>query len=79
MFTSEVLRDQEDSATIKLIEGDNEIAIIDAGSNGIASFALVVISLATDEHVCILEEFFDDLLSAIDALHQFLRDEYAGA
>lgn len=79
MFTSEVLSAQEEAATIKVVEGDNEIAIIDAGSNGIASFALVVISLASDDHPAILEEFFSDLPSAIDALHQFLRDEYAGA
>lgn len=79
MFTSEVLSAQEEAATIKVVEGDNEIAIIDAGSNGIASFALVVVSLASDDHPVILEEFFSDLLSAIDALHQFLRDEYAGA
>ncbi len=78
-FKSETLAAQAECATLAVFEGDNEIAILNASSNGAESYALIVMNFGADEEVCLVEEFFDDIKDAVGEMSIFLKSEYAGA
>lgn len=60
-------------------EGDNEAAIVDAGSNGDACYLLLVVNHGAEEPFELLRAEFETLRDAITGYTQFLIDEYAGA
>jgi hypothetical protein len=78
-FQNPTLHMQADAVIVAMFEGDNEYAIIDAGSNGTANFVLVVASLAEGDDVVVLEEHCARLQEAITLLNEFIDSEYADA
>jgi hypothetical protein len=70
---------KRESMIFAAVEGDNEHAIIDAGSNGTANFVYVVIAHEGNDEVELHHSEHDTHLSAFAQLGQFLADEYAGA
>lgn len=75
---SKILSAQKEEVVIAVFEGDNEIAIVNTGSNGVEGYALVVCVEEEGEDVCILEEFFGSMQTALKALNEFLEAEYEG-
>lgn len=60
-------------------EGDNEIAVIDAGSNGDEDYMVLVVNHGADEPHELVRESFNTLKAAIERVAEFLRCEYEAA
>ena len=78
-FQSETLAAQAECVSLAVFEGDNEIAIVNASSNGAESYVLIVMNFSDDGEECLVEEFFDDMKDAVGEMSIFLKSEYAGS
>lgn len=57
-------------------EGDNEGAIIDAGSNGSSCYLVLVINHGADEPFALVREEYPDFIDAMHRMTEFLIAEY---
>ncbi len=60
-----------------MFEGDNEIAICDVGSNGTSEYLLLIVNHGSDEPFEMMRTEHATVLDALNAMHWFLRCEYA--
>lgn len=77
-FNSPTLQAQREFVILTLFEGDNEYAIIDAGSNGQNEYALVI-CVPSENDLCLYEATFSTMQGALADLHTFLASEYGAA
>tara|TARA_R110000851_G_scaffold206769_1_gene358772 strand:- start:1383 stop:1625 length:243 start_codon:yes stop_codon:yes gene_type:complete len=79
MFKSNVLKLNEDRCILKIIEGDNELAIVEI-SDDESSYCFVAVSMADPEYqITLSENHVDTIKEALHEMADFLKAEYEGA